>query len=584
MIELGQPVRPTESSPSTIRRLPGAWLWTTRLLWIAIFLSMVVLNTLAIRAHLARYASGMLGGSAGLRATLNEQRLYSLWVDPKGPAAQAGIQTGDLLLAIDGVDISPDASFQGVNRQFYGNIGDPLTMTVQNSAQRVQEHSLTLVEEDLLQIWRRFRVPLGIEGNYLPTLEAVLLGVYLLTSALIFWRRNDDWLAIFLTLTLVLITPQLSYSWYYLGQTAAHWEDTFRLIIAVAVALTLPNFYLLPNGRFVPRWAIVPTVAWVLWSISTELFPASPVSIYRASGATQLLVWLGCYATGMLAQVYRYRYEATPAEKEQIKWVAFGLTVAVIVNLGWTLAFELFPVLGHLGQPHEWMWLIGRTVYVLGMMTLPISFGIAIFLYRLWDVDILINRTLVYGTLTAIVVGIYVLVVTTLDLLFSASGTALSQIIALSLDLVLFEPLRERLQKGVDRLMFGESEDLPVVIARLGQRLSQAEGAEVVLPIIVETLAESLNLPYVAIALREGDGFHVAASVGTPIAAYFTWPLVYQKQAVGQLILAPRTVGEPFKPAELAVIQNVAHHVSVAVHDVLLDHELHHRKVTLSLK
>ena len=584
MIELGQPVRPIESSPPTMRRLPSVWLWITRSLWITIFLAMVILNTMAIRAQLERNASGMLGGSAGLRATLNEQHLYALRVDPKGPAAQLDLQTGDLLLAINGVDISPNDSYQTVNRQFYGKIGDPLTVTVQNGVQQVEEHTLTLVEEDLLQIWRRFRVPLGMEGNYLPTLEAILLGVYLLTSALIFWRRNDDWLAIYLTLTLVLITPQLSYSWYYLGQTAAHWEDTFRLIIAVAVALTLPNFYLLPNGRFVPRWAIVPTVAWVLWSISTELFPTSPLSIYRASGATQLWVWLAWYATGMVAQVYRYRYEATPAEKEQIKWVAFGLTVAVVVNLGWTLAFELFPVLGHLGQAHEWMWLIGRTVYIVGMMTLPISFGIAIFLYRLWDVDILINRTLVYGTLTAIVVGIYVVVVTALDLLFSASGTALSQIIALSLDLVLFEPLRERLQKGVDRLMFGESEDLPVVIARLGQRLSQAEGAEVVLPTIVETLAGSLNLPYVAIALREGDGFRVVASLGTPIVAYFTWPLVYQKQAVGQLILAPRAVGEPFKPAELEVIQNVVFHVSVAVHDLLLDNELHHRKVTVSLK
>lgn len=584
MIELGQPAHHTESAPATIRRLPGAWLWATRLLWIAIFLLMVVLNILAIRAHLEREANGLWGGSAGLRATLNEQHRYTLQVDPKGPAAQSGMHSGDLLLAIDGVDIAPEDAYQTVNRQFYGTIGDPLTVTVQNAAQQVEEHTLTLVEEDLLQIWRRFRMPLGIRGSYLPTLEAILLGGYLLTSVLIFWRRNDDWLAFYLTLTLVMITPQLSYSWYYLGQTAPNWELPFQLILAIAVAFTLPNFYLLPNGRFVPRWTIALTVAWVLWIAATELFPNSPWSIYQAPGATQLWVWLAWFATGMAAQVYRYRHEATPTEKEQIKWVAFGLTVAVIVNLGWMLAFELFPVLAHVGQAHEWMWRIGRTIYVVGMMTLPISFGIAIFLYRLWDVDILINRTLVYGTLTAIVVGIYVVVVTTLDTVFNASGTALSQIIALSLDLVLFEPLRERLQKGVDRLMFGESEDLPVVIARLGQRLSQAEGAEVVLPTIVETLAESLNVPYVAIALREGEGFRVVASVGTPIAAYFTWPLVYQKQAVGQLVMAPRALGETFKPAELETIQSVTHHVSVAVHDVLLDHELHHRKVTMSLK
>jgi hypothetical protein len=227
------------------------------------------------------------------------------------------------------------------------------------------------------------------------------------------------------------------------------------------------------------------------------------------------------------------------------------------------------------------MWLIGRTVYVLGMMMLPIAFGIAVFRYRLWEIDNLINRTLVYGTLTATIVGVYVVVVTALDLLFNSGGGALSQIIALSLDLVLFAPLRERLQKGVDRLMFGESDDLPVVVARLGQRLSRADGPEAILPTIVETLAESLNLPYVAISLPEGASFRIAAAVGTPVPGYYTWPLVYQREAVGQLILAPRALGEPFKPAEWQLIETVAYHVSVAVHDLLLENELHQRKAGL---
>jgi hypothetical protein len=134
---------------------------------------------------------------------------------------------------------------------------------------------------------------------------------------------------------------------------------------------------LLPNGVFVPRWTAVLAFVWVVWSVATELFPTARFSLYLTPGPTQLLVWLGWFATGMLAQVYRYRYEATPTERQQIKWVAFGLSVAVVVNLGWTLAFELLPALSHVGQPHQWMWLVGRTVYVLGMMTLPISFGIA---------------------------------------------------------------------------------------------------------------------------------------------------------------------------------------------------------------
>lgn len=553
-------------------------MWAARILWVAIFVAMALLNGAAIVAHVERNASGVGGGAAGLKAVPIAGQGWALRVDSTGPAAKAGIQWGDQLLAINGEEVAPDAPYREVNLRLYGDVGDPLTVTIRGGDGVVREHTVTLVEEDVLQIWRRFRVPLEMVGAYLPTIEAILLAVYLLTSALIFLKRSDDWLALYLTVTLVLITPQLSYSWYYLSQTAAHWDNTFQFLIAVAVALTLPNFYLLPNGLFVPRWTMILTVIWVVWSIGTELFPSAPFSIYLTSGATQLFVWLGWYATGMMAQIYRYRYDATPTERQQIKWVGFGLTVAVVVNLGWTLAFELFPLLSHAGQPHQLMWLIGRTIYVLGMMTLPISFGIAVFRYRLWDIDNLINRTLVYGTLTAVIVGIYVVVVSVFDALFSSQGQVISQIIAITLDLIIFEPLRERLQKTVDRLMFGESEDLPAVVAKLGQRLSAAEGPDEILPTIVETLAESLNLSYVAIALAEGDGFRIVASSGTAVLAHFSWPLVYHRQAVGQLILAPRAVGEAFKPSEWQVIQNVAYHVGIAVHDILLENELRQRK------
>lgn len=576
MIDQLYPIQPQGiSSPTAPRRLPSSWLWVTRGLWGAIFLLMLILNAAAIVAHIERNASGVGGGAAGLKASRNEFGAWTLAVDELGPAAHAGIQMHEVLLAIDGVKLATDAAYQQVNRQLYGNIGDPLTLTIQARDGTVREVTVELVAEDLLHIWRRFRVPLELTGPYLPGLEAFLLAGYLLTSLLIFWRRSDDWLALYLTVTLVLITPQLSYSWYYLGQTAAYWDVIFRVIVAVAVALTLPNFYLLPNGQFVPRWSFLLVAIWVVWSMVTELFPNMPFSIYQTSGAAQLMVWLGWFATGMLAQVYRYRYEATPIEKQQIKWVAFGLTVAVFVNLGWTLAFELFPILSHAGQPHQLMWWIGRPIYVVGMMTLPISFGIAVFRYRLWDIDDLINRTLVYGTLTAVIVGVYVIVVAVFDALFSSEGQVVSQIIALTLDLIIFEPLRDRLQAGVDRLMFGASEDLPTVIARLGQRLAAVDGPDDVLSTIVETLADVLDLPFVAISLTEGETFRIAAASGAYTPAHFSVPLVYQRQTVGQLLLSAREVGAIFKPNEWEVIENVAYHVSAAVHDVLLERELH---------
>jgi hypothetical protein len=180
--------------------------------------------------------------------------------------------------------------------------------------------------------------------------------------------------------------------------------------------------------------------------------------------------------------------------------------------------------------------------------------------------------------LTLVIVGVYAVIVTIFDMIFSAEGQVVSQVIAITLNLIIFEPLRDWLQKMVDRLMFGESEDLASVIAHLGQRLGAASEADEVMPAIVETLAHSLDLPYVAITVREGEGFRMAAASGAHVAEYFAWPLVYRREAVGQLLLGARSVGVPLKPNELQLVEHVAYQVSVAVHDVLLDLELQRRK------
>src|SRR5690606_14013607 len=116
-------------------------------------------------------SSGITGGASGLRAEANEQGEWVLAVDPSGPAAQAGIAEGDRLLAIDGVELAPDAAFGEVNRRFFGSIGDARALTVQGSDGTVRQVEFTLVGEDTLQTWRRFRVPMELTGGYLIALE-----------------------------------------------------------------------------------------------------------------------------------------------------------------------------------------------------------------------------------------------------------------------------------------------------------------------------------------------------------------------------------------------------------------------------
>src|SRR5207237_652503 len=104
---------------------------------------------------------------------------------------------------------------------------------------------------------------------------------------------------------------------------------------------------------------------------------------------------------------------------------------------------------------------------------MPLSIGIAILRYRLWDIDILINRTLVYGTLTALVVVLYVVIVGSLSALLQVSGNLIISLIATGVVAVLFQPLRERLQRGANHLLFGERDEPYKVLSRLGRRLGE---------------------------------------------------------------------------------------------------------------
>ena len=106
-------------------------------------------------------------------------------------------------------------------------------------------------------------------------------------------------------------------------------------------------------------------------------------------------------------------------------------------------------------------------LFSFSLLLTPLAIGVAILRYRLWDIDVFINRTLVYGTLTALVVVLYVLIVGSLSALLQVSGNLIVSLIATGVVAVLFQPLRERLQRGANRLMFGERDDPYSVLSRI---------------------------------------------------------------------------------------------------------------------
>jgi signal transduction histidine kinase len=148
---------------------------------------------------------------------------------------------------------------------------------------------------------------------------------------------------------------------------------------------------------------------------------------------------------------------------------------------------------------------------------------------------------------------------------------------------MLLQPLRDRLQRGVNRLLYGARDEPYAVLADLGQRLEHTHDPDAVLPTIAETVRDALKLPYTAIILDQDGRAAFAAAAGSPVANPLSLPLLYQGEVLGQLILGPRGVGETFNTADRRLIAVLARQVGVAAHAVRLTSALQRSREQLVL-
>lgn len=334
---------------------------------------------------------------------------------------------------------------------------------------------------------------------------------------------------------------------------------------------------LFPTGRPpTPRWrwvgwlivvgsllVFVPLLA-VAW-LQRERFAlpgeapefAEPVLVVIFVG---LAVLVGSAAAAVAASFVRMR-RSRGTEREQVRWFAYGAALALVT----VIVQMLVPMTA----------VVERIVWI-GTLALPTAIGIAILRHRLFDIDLLISRTLLWGLLTAFVVGGYVAVVGVIGAQLDGTSDMVPSLVAAGLVALLFQPVRARLQRVVDRFVFGDRADPYAAVALLGRRLEETVASDAILPTTVETVAQALKLPYAALTLRQGDGFALAAAHGTPNGdpALLTLPLTYNAAPVGQLILAPRTPGESLSPADRRLLEDLARQIGVAAHSVRLHDDL----------
>ena len=402
--------------------------------------------------------------------------------------------------------------------------------------------------------------------------------IWMVVGVVLFWRKSSDRVALSVSFMLVTFSGMAGNGANDLLTNSPVWYWLVSMLIYLSNSVFL-IFYIFPDGKFIPRWSQV-LLLWfggmfVLLQVGL-LFPESGIySLYQLSDTVfiTVLVFIGPFAL-----YYRYRGISNSLQRQQTKWVVFGIVAAGIGFEGINIIFSL------LEHPHVIIELVGLTVQVLALLLIPLSIGISILRYRLWDVDLLVNRTLVYATVTASITIFYILVVGGLGALFQAQGNLFISLLATGLIAFLFQPLRTRFQHYVNRVFYGESDDPYAVLSRLGQHLGTTVAPEALFSTVVETIAQALKLPYVAVTLMEGGKFQTISSFGIAPDNILRLPLVYNTEVLGELLLTTRNPGEQFTTADNRLLKDLGQQVGVAAQAVRLNRELQQSREKLVLE
>ena len=357
------------------------------------------------------------------------------------------------------------------------------------------------------------------------------------------------------------------------GGTAALWATTWVFAPATSlIGLVLPLVF--PEGRLLsPRWrpALWAALAFIPLSVAGYAFiPQTMGSLFRN-----------------LPDPYTFPRYDTLFEILQDLAVACGLAAAIAAAASVTLRWRRADRLGR--QQLKWYLAVlpvmaasiiatviapGPVSLGVGLIAgtlLPIAIGVAVLRYKLYEIDILLNRAVLYGSLTAGVAAVYLAVVVLARTLFGVQGRGLAvQVVATVVAAAALWPLHDRVQRRVDRLFYGDRGAPYEALARLGRRVEVAADTETALNSVVKTIADSLRLPYVALELRLSDGWSPAATYGEAPSQVVAFPLTSQRETVGRLLVGTRSPGEQLGPDDERLLADLARQAGPATHAVAL--------------
>lgn len=397
------------------------------------------------------------------------------------------------------------------------------------------------------------------------------------TAGLIVWRRPREPVAWSVALLLVCLGTVNAPAVEALVWQRPALEPAGTLGFQLLLASLVLFLFTFPDGRFHPRWS------WVLVAVAVPGLALARGSVARPIPDALFVALMVGLLGGLAAQVHRYRRVSDVTQRQQTREVLLAVAVAVLAQLVLP-ALEAIPAVARPGAWAAVHDLASVLLISVGYGLVVVAIARAVLRRRLWDLDPIVNRALVYGGLTVLLLGLYVGIVTALGQSLGAPGDASGSLLAAAMVALAFAPLRDRLQRGANRLLYGQRDEPYRVLSDLGQRLEATLAPDGVLQTIADTVAGALRSPRVEVLVDRDGISNVKAIAGRDATAggdedalhdeLVTVPLLHHHQRVGAVRVAPRGPHETFNAADRALLDDLARQAAAAVHAVGLTEEL----------
>jgi hypothetical protein len=337
------------------------------------------------------------------------------------------------------------------------------------------------------------RISTGAYAAYMLGLNLAVILVHVFIAVVIFIQRPNDWMALFVSVALVANGAMIPLSLADVpgGISPLVWQFLINLVTSIGLISSVALIFLFPDGRFVPRWTRWLTAGWVVLIFFALFFPNSAISMKTWPIFSQLIVLLGVSIAGIYSQAYRFSHVSTPLQRQQTKWAFLGLAAALFGPLVYFLSAYVSSAVPSASVPNILYQRVGASFFAFSLLArmlgslvvtiylflFPISFAIAVLRYRLWDIDILIRRTLIYSVFTTLLLFIYfgsVLLMQAIFILFTGQGSSEIVTVVSTLAIAgLFVPLRDRVQDGIDRRFYRHKYDAEQTLAAFAAGLRE---------------------------------------------------------------------------------------------------------------